>query len=175
MHKSGGLIVYCISHILHNSQFQPCPAPATCSASVSSSAGAGAASLAPGTAPPRAGCPRSGGRGSGSVMDTTRVWHRYTVLPGLWPWAWQYLQGQNIHTNGKCFYKCGDKPLQMVTLLWNNSIQLLLFLLFLIKVTCISGDWDQDVEADLTRFGCPVRWVSNSTDEQSQSSMTWSE
>ena len=36
-------------------------------------------------------------------------------------------------------------------------IKQLLFLLFIIKVTCLSGDWDQDVEADLTRFGCPVR------------------
>ena len=48
-----------------------------------------------------------------------------------------HTQGQNIKTSGNCFYKCGDRPLQMVT--------------------CLSGDWNQDLESDLTRFACPIR------------------
>ena len=38
----------------------------------------------------------------------------------------------------RCYYMCGDKPLQMVT--------------------CLAGDWDQDVDSDLHRFACPIRW-----------------
>ena len=41
----------------------------------------------------------------------------------------------------RCYYMCGDKPLQMVT--------------------CLAGDWDQDVDSDPHRFACPIRWVWN--------------
>jgi len=44
---------------------------------------------------------------------------------------------------------CGDKPLQMVT--------------------CLAGDWDQDVDSDPHRFACPIRV----TPEEAPADTSW--
>jgi len=55
-------------------------------------------------------------------------------------------QGQQILMNERCFYRCGDRALEMLT--------------------CLSRDWDTDVSSDPSRFSC-------SAGEQSLTNSTW--
>ena len=61
------------------------------------------------------------------------------------------IQSQAMSNFERCYYMCGDKPLQMVT--------------------CLAGDWDQDVDSDPHRFACPIRWEYGSTNTHTGSSL----